>query len=67
MIVAEIELKGKWVSIIDMRPTPSQREWLRDLRARWGKDVTRVEFKRAPEGWARRAHGKGTHDDTGKP
>ena len=55
MIVAEIELKGKWVSIIDMRPTPTQKEWLRDLRARWGKDVTRVEFKRAPEGWARRA------------
>jgi len=55
LIVAEIELKGKWVSIIDMRPTPNQKEWLRDLRARWGKDVTRVEFKRAPEGWARRA------------
>jgi len=55
LIVAEIELKGKWVSIIDMRPTPTQKEWLRDLRARWGKDVTRVEFKRAPEGWARRA------------
>jgi len=55
MIVAEIELKGKWVSIIDMRPTPTQKEWLSDLRARWGKDVTRVEFKRAPEGWARRA------------
>ena len=55
MIVADIKLKGKWVSIIDMRPTPTQKEWLQDLRARWGKDVTRVEFKRAPEGWARRA------------
>ena len=55
MIVADIKLKGKWVSIIDMRPTPTQKEWLSDLRARWGKDVTRVEFKRAPEGWARRA------------
>jgi len=55
LIVADIKLKGKWVSIIDMRPTPTQKEWLQDLRARWGKDVTRVEFKRAPEGWARRA------------
>jgi len=55
LIVANIKLKGKWVSIIDMRPTPTQKEWLQDLRARWGKDVTRVEFKRAPEGWARRA------------
>lgn len=66
MIVAEIELKGKWVCIIDTRPITTQREWLKDLRYRWGDDVTKVIFKRAPKDWARRAHnGQGRDGNNG--
>lgn len=67
MIVADVRLKGKWVSLIDMRPDPSQREWLQDLRVRWGDDVTEVIFKTCPDNWARRAHGKGRNGNNGKP
>lgn len=57
MIVADVEIDGKWVIIIDMRQNPiTQREWLQDIKKRWGDRLTKVEFKKAPEGWYKRAH-----------
>lgn len=57
MIVADITIDGKLINIIDMRPREwTQKEWLEDLKYRWADRVTKVEFKNAPKGWARRAH-----------
>lgn len=57
MIVADITIDGKLINIIDMRPREwTQKEWLEDLKYRWADRVTKVEFKNAPNGWARRAH-----------
>ena len=56
MIVADITIDGKKINIIDMRDTGfTQREWLKDLKYRWGDRVTKVIFKSAPQGWARSA------------